>query len=373
VPIISKEPESLPIAYERCIKHIEEFINFQKKYLEFLRNDKNNKKFVNSSAYKYALMQTICLVGDTLTWFRPGQFGRDFKDVSPKVRELARNFNDEILTKIINLRNLYAHNFLYEDQKNQIEKFKELLTKELVSDLNLIKNTMQTQLSAFTEQEKTLTLVGQIQSGFVSQDPLECSKLMVEELKLLNGILKQDKDQNLGISRAIDCHIKNICQLYKDYKQTLQKQDQDIQEKEASSNAQIVSDPNMADVFAILERSKLLRDWLAHPNMNTISQEAIKLREQFKQQLDYLLEFCKQKFDVIYKLTMSDSLTSNPSEFLVSQDNKFHKDIPQLDDLALTDETKLVKCDSDKKTETSLSEAESLLPKKKKQKMEPSC
>ena len=42
-------------------------------------------------------------------------------------------------------------------------------------------------------------------------------------------------------------------------------------------------------------------------------------------------------------------------------------------DVIIVDETKLVKCDSDKKTETSLSEAESLLPKKKKQKMEPSC
>ena len=262
-------------------------------------------------------------------------------------------------------------------------EFNKLLDEQLVKDLTTIKDLMQNQFASFTESQKTLSLKGQIQGVMANLDPLECIRVMIEEFKLLTGILSSDKGADERLSKAIDCHIKNICQLYKDYNQSLDNQAEDFKENEAILNATIITDTNMADAFAILERSKSLRDWLAHPNMKTKSQEALDLKKEFKQRVALLFEFCRKKYEEIYTLTTGDKLTYNPSGFLMNQDNKFHKDIPKLDDLGLTNkslpETKSDEKLAENKTNDESSNSLSALasaydvastPKKKKSKLE---
>ena len=43
-------------------------------------------------------MQTICLIGDTFTWFRPGKWGVDFQEMPKEVKILCQIFDVNPLT-----------------------------------------------------------------------------------------------------------------------------------------------------------------------------------------------------------------------------------------------------------------------------------
>lgn len=281
-----KEPQSARDAYTKCIAEINQFQMLIEEYHQLLRREEIDPLAL--ATLKCALMQSICLIGDTLTWLRPGVFGRDFEGMPPELNEMARQFDGRAINHIIKLRNIYPHKFLYDPYAVQFEKFELLFSRDTLRALSNIQETMAQQLERELH-DNDYNFVGQFRTGNNDLSIDECCSTAVREVALLSELLANSEQLRETVNpayleKAIDGCIKNICQIYKDYKDQLAH----LGESEFAERIKLAQNEmlakaseGIAEAFALLEDNKILRDCLAHPNMQKDTLIAKQLREAF--------------------------------------------------------------------------------------------
>jgi len=136
-----KEPEDARDAYQGCLRRIENFQKLKKQYL-----DMQDQGSTEGYCMRCALLQEICLIGDTLTWLRDGPFGYEFEKFPIQLKVLAREFDQNAIRNIITRRNDFSHKFLYKTVNDKANSFQWILEGEVDQSLNKIQAKMKTQL-----------------------------------------------------------------------------------------------------------------------------------------------------------------------------------------------------------------------------------
>jgi len=283
----AKESEDARFSYENCLQRIQNFDKLKKFYLAL--KDKNS---VQAACIRSAILQETCLIGDTLTWLRSGPFGYDFKDFPPNLKALAKEFSSNAIRAIIEKRNFYSHQFLYFPENEKIRKFEELLMDDVEFNLNKIKSTMEKQLK---DLRLTGEFVGEIGKG---ENELDFAKIMSTSQRELQYIKyfeenRESLERDFGIvfvKKALDWHIRNVCQSFKDYQDLIAKGSEEARSVLEKQNALLAREPEIMESFAFLMQADSLRNYLAHPNMKSLESVVEKTREEFLRKRDGLLE-----------------------------------------------------------------------------------
>jgi len=291
--VIPKEKEKAIDVYTGCIEDIRSYKQLLALYHTHKMADQTDPDYdATTACLKCALMHTICLIGDRLTWVRKGKWGRDQYSSSP-LYDLAKNLDDYSIDQIIKLRNLYPHDFLYtsEDRDLQIE-FKRLLN--ISYELDKIQEKMESQIKTHAETLENHSFSGAIATPKPTPREIsDCWSIALRQTLLLELFFNnQDKLSTAlnkqAVNAAIDSCIKNICQAFLDYRAQMALTDTS-KEKSKKLTDTIISIQNEANMhssehfqaFAFLENSRLLRNHLAHPNMKQNQKTAQADREKF--------------------------------------------------------------------------------------------
>lgn len=297
--VTQKEKEKAIDMYTGCMEDILAFEKLLALYKAHKEAEQTNPDYaIITVGLKCALIQTVCIIGDRLTWLRKGKWGRDQYGSSP-LFALAKQFNSDLLEGIIQLRNNYAHSFLYvrSDENLQIE-FKRLLN--ITHELSHIQKTMKAQI----EKQRPILehyFVGEIASYPPEHiDISDCWSVALRQTLLLEHILNHQSTLETtlkaqGVNAAIDGCIKNICQAFYDYRAQIAAAD--LSTEKAKKFVSVIngiqqmvnkSSTEHLQAYALLENSRLLKNHLAHPNMKQQQHIAKIDRVKFLRNYQYI-------------------------------------------------------------------------------------
>ncbi len=309
-----KESERASVAYERTIKEIDQFFGL----VELYRSSASELLSEQKILMQRALIQSICLIGDTLTWLREGKYGRDFTEMPPKLKKLAADFKDPDLKKIIDLRNACTHDFLYATEQEQSILLQDLESLEFLGEnVNLLDQAMKTIKETMGNQKKDvgdLFFEGEISTpDHKALDLPQYSYALLREMALFEWALDHQEDLKkllgeTGFERALNFCIKSLCQIYNEYtKNTM------VCDLMDSVLAQRV---DLGFAYAVLAHAQDLRNYLAHPNMHSLETTAKRERDRFIDKRKVISDLFKAiipKPSQQAHLATSEAIHSDPS------------------------------------------------------------
>lgn len=336
----TKQPELALVTYQGCIAEIKFFFDVSNKIKSHL-SEVDSKQSGLLALYKVALMQSICLIGDRLTWLRDKHFYKN-----APLYALASEYKISSINHLIKLRNLFSHKFLYFSKELKIKNFQEAFSKKTIECLEEINQCMQTQLrdkkSVLTEN----TFIGNYQKGKNEQSLFACGNAALEQVALLRMIQNLNAVDESIKEKSMNGCIKNILQIYKDFTENLNDNTENAIAIKADWERFLGSEACSKELFqsvALLQQSKILRDHLAHPNMTAEKATAETLSKQLLDQLDpvqqlflTLVEFvynhsglkekpgssiCESYFDRVIEPSQGEELPPLPSVFSTQTDN----------------------------------------------------
>lgn len=312
--IKDKTPELASKMYKNCIEKIKRFQIIQLQYEKYIKEfhkkeegkERLEEKLLKIACLKADLMQSICLIGDSFTWLRAGRWGRDqYQHSTSKLYVLATAFDNSYIQHIIELRNIYPHKFLYMNEAEKVSEFDKLLQVYTKKALATIRETMESQLSSLGE----LQFTGKTRTPNVEPCDIEsCWAIALDEIALMESIISGSGElkkmvEQQTIDFALNWSIKNICQVYQDYrrqselidkpgatysKQQIEAIDDELIKLNKSDKKQI------KEAIAFLDNHAVdLRIYLAHPNI----QSDESLREKFLTHLNFI----KQGLNILWE------------------------------------------------------------------------